>query len=59
MARDEEDKTGLGFVKFEDRPNLLSSKSNLDDGLIWEIHPSYRDVLRINKKERSKVGRTK
>ncbi|HEA3131972.1 TPA: hypothetical protein RVR73_003302 [Aeromonas hydrophila] len=59
MARDEEDKTGLGFVKFEDRPNLLSSKSNLDDGLIWEIHPSYRDVLRINKKERSKFRRTK
>lgn len=49
MARDEKDRTGLGFVKFEDRPNLLSSKNNLDDGLIWEIHPSYRDVLRINK----------
>lgn len=47
MARDENDKTGLGFVRFEDRQNLLSSISNLDDNLIWEIHPSYREVLRI------------
>lgn len=49
MARDESDVTGLGFVKFEDRPNLLSTKSNLDDDLVWEIHPSYREVLRIQK----------
>ena len=50
MARDDSNENNLGFVKFEDRPNLLSSKSNLDDNLIWEIHPSYREVLRINKK---------
>ncbi|WP_280192858.1 P-loop ATPase, Sll1717 family [Delftia sp. PS-11] len=47
MARDEGDQSGLGFISFEDRPNLLSSSSNLDDGLAWEIHPSYREVLRI------------
>jgi len=46
-ARDDSDTTGLGFIRFEDRPNLLSSTSNLDDGLDWEIHPSYRNVLRI------------
>jgi hypothetical protein len=48
-ARDDKDATGLGFVGFEQRPNLLSSKSNLDDGLIWEVHPAYRDILRIKK----------
>lgn len=46
-ARDEADAAGLGFLRFEDRPNLLSSDLNLDDGLDWEIHPSYREILRI------------
>ncbi len=46
-ARDEFDATGLGFIRYEDRPNLLTARVNLDDGLPWEIHPSYRQVLRI------------
>lgn len=46
-ARDENDPAGLGFIRFEERPDLLSSEANLDDGLSWEIHPSYRQVLRI------------
>ncbi|MBI0327681.1 P-loop ATPase, Sll1717 family [Burkholderia plantarii] len=49
-ARDESDVAGLGFVRYEERPNLLSSNANLDDGLNWEIHPSYREVLRIQKR---------
>ncbi|ELQ3336949.1 hypothetical protein R2N21_006936, partial [Pseudomonas aeruginosa] len=48
-ARDETDVTGLGFVRYEERPNLLTSNINLDDGMSWEVHPSYREVLRINK----------
>jgi hypothetical protein len=53
-ARD--DKSGvLGFVRFEDRPHLLSSRENPDDGLGWEIHPAYRSVLRIKRAE-SKSG---
>lgn len=46
-ARDEADVTGLGFIRFEERPDLLSTDVNLDDGLAWEIHPSYREVLRL------------
>ena len=47
-ARDENVDDGpLGFIRFEDRPQLLSSNQNRDDGLPWEIHPSYRTVLRI------------
>ncbi|NVZ60903.1 hypothetical protein HX867_02290 [Pseudomonas gingeri] len=49
-ARDESDVTGLGFMRYEERPNLLSSGVNLDDGLNWEIHPSYREVLRVKQK---------
>lgn len=46
-ARDDSDPAGLGFIHFEDRSNLLTSHANLDDGFVWEIHPSYRHVLRI------------
>lgn len=46
-ARDESDDGPLGFIRFEDRPHLLSSNENRDDGLSWEVHPSYRSVLRI------------
>lgn len=49
-ARDAHDKTGLGFVRYEDRPGLLCTVSNLDDGLPWEIHPSYRQILHIRGK---------
>lgn len=46
-GRDENGKGPLGFISFEDRPNLLSTTENLDDGMDWELHPSYRTVLRI------------
>lgn len=46
-ARDNMAATGLGFISFEDRPGLLSTTVNLDDGLDWEIHPAYRNVLRV------------
>jgi len=49
-ARDDKNPSGLTFIHFEDRPNLLTSEANLDDGLVWEIHPSYRYVLRIKVK---------
>lgn len=50
-ARDDSAPSGLGFIAFDDRPNLLSTTSNLDDGLDWEIHPSYRNVLRVRSRE--------
>lgn len=52
-ARDETDAAGLGFVRYEERPNLLATRINLDDGLPWEIHPSYRQVLRIQNGNRN------
>lgn len=47
-GRDQHESGGLTFVRYEDRPNLLTTSQNLDDGLIWEVHPSYRAVLRIS-----------
>ena len=48
-ARDECASTGLEFIKFEDRPNLLTTNINPDDKMAWEIHPSFRSVLKIQK----------
>jgi len=35
------------FIGFEERPGLLEVETNLDDGLTWEVQPSYRNALRI------------
>lgn len=34
-------------VDFSDNPSLLRARTNLDDGLRWEVHPVFRQVLRI------------
>lgn len=35
------------FVDYDERPDMLESVVNLDDGLEWVVYPSYRNVLRI------------
>jgi len=42
------------FVRFEERTELLT-ESVQDDGLLWEVHPSYRDALTIGKVRREAV----
>lgn len=49
-----EHRGGADFTRFEDRPELLTD-SVLDDGLLWEVHPSYRDALTIGKEVREAV----
>jgi hypothetical protein len=41
----------LCFIRFEDRPELLTNRINPDDNLKWEIHPSYRSYLNIKKRD--------
>jgi hypothetical protein len=48
------DSGNADFVRFEERPVLLTDTRNPDDDLLWEVHPSYRDALNIGK-ERSEV----
>ena len=38
---------GFEYFPFEERPELLRSAANLDDGLIWDVHPSFRAALRL------------
>lgn len=47
-GREDHSSDQLSFVSHDDRPHLLTSTVNLDDNLTWEIHPSYRTVLKIN-----------
>lgn len=44
---DPESATQASFVRFDERPELLTSFLNPDDAMLWEIHPSYRTILRI------------
>jgi hypothetical protein len=37
------------FIRHEERPELLTDTRNPDDGLQWEIYPSYRESLSIRK----------
>ena len=44
------------FVRFEERPELLTDGRNADDGLLWEVHPAYRDALTIGKERKAAQG---
>lgn len=34
-------------ITYSERPHLLRSRTSVDDGLKWEIHPVYRQALEI------------
>jgi hypothetical protein len=38
-------------VSFADSPALLRSRTNLDAGLTWEVHPVFRQALEIRDRE--------
>jgi hypothetical protein len=44
---------GADFARYEERPELLSDGRNPDDGLLWEVHPAYREALTIGRVQRS------
>lgn len=35
-------------VGFAEQPGLLKDRTNLDDGLAWEVHPVFREVLDLH-----------
>jgi hypothetical protein len=53
------DSGNADFVRFEERPELLTDSRNSDDGLLWEVHPSYRDALNIGKEKSATPQRLK
>jgi hypothetical protein len=34
-------------ISFSDQPDLLRTRTNLDDGVRWEIHPVFRQALQL------------
>ena len=48
VARAEKEE-GYEHYFFADMPDFLSSRTNQDFGVIWEIHPCYRQALDIQK----------
>ena len=35
------------FVAYDARPDLLEVDTNLDDGMLWELQPAYRNSLNV------------
>jgi hypothetical protein len=58
--RDYGEHRGYDHVYYREQPSLLKSRTNIDDGLRWEINPIYRDVLNLRyvaDKRNTKSGR--
>lgn len=59
VARSDEDDGSYEHYSFRDMPDLLSTRTNNDFGMKWEIHPCYRqalDIKKINRAQREKRG---
>lgn len=57
--RDYGEHRGYDHVVYRDNPTLLKSRTNIDEGLRWEINPVFRDVLSlriISDKQHTKSG---
>ncbi len=48
-----ESETGYEHYSFDQMPDFLSSRTDDDFGVSWEIHPCYREALDIKKLDRS------
>lgn len=54
--------SGYEHYSFELMPDFLSSRTNDDFGMSWEIHPCYRealDIAKLNKAKRDKMITTR
>jgi hypothetical protein len=49
VARSEEPDASYEHYNFSDMPDFLTSRTNEDFGVTWEIHPCYREALDIQK----------
>lgn len=46
-GRDDRDPPHLTYYRYEEKPHLLKTVTNIDEGLIWSIHPSLRGALNL------------
>lgn len=53
LARSDSDDGHYEHYRFDQMPDFLTSRTDNDFGLKWEIHPCYREALDIQKLDRS------
>lgn len=46
-ARHDNSDGSYEHLTFADRPNLLRANTNIDEGVSWEIHPVFRNALKL------------
>lgn len=59
QARSQESDAAYEHYNFDDMPDFLTSRTNNDFGVLWEIHPSYRqalDIVKLNRSQRLQKG---
>ena len=57
LARSDSPDGGYEHYRFDQMPDFLTSRTDHDFGLKWEIHPCYREALDINKLDQSHRAR--
>jgi hypothetical protein len=50
-ARREREGGSYEHYDFSNKPSLLKARTNIDEGLTWEIHPVFRQALEIRTAE--------
>jgi hypothetical protein len=59
VARSDDDQGNYEHYHFQEMPDFLSSRTNQDFNVKWEIHPCYRqalDIKKLDKYQRIKLG---
>ena len=59
VARSDEESGDYEHYGFKEMPDLLTSRTDNDYNMKWEIHPCYRQALnikKINQSQRAKRG---
>jgi hypothetical protein len=57
LARSDSNDGSYEHYRFDQMPDFLSSRTDEDFGLTWEIHPCYREALDIKKLDKSHYER--
>jgi hypothetical protein len=50
-AREDRDDGTYRHIAFSDNPSLLVARTNIDQGLSWEIHPVFRQALGLRDRQ--------
>jgi hypothetical protein len=58
-ARKEYEDESYDHITYEQEPTLLKSKTNIDQGVSWEIHPVFRQALSLKNVQTSRQKKKK